>query len=110
MGDIDALGATIRRVADGGTVVDPQVVDALMAGRTLGEGSTLDRLTDREREVLAEMAKGASNAAIGDALHISARSVEKHISAIFTKLDLQDTDAAHRRVQAVLRHLGVGGR
>ena len=110
VGDIDALGATIRRVAHGGTVVDPEVVDALMAGRAVGEGSTLDRLTDRERDVLAEMAKGASNAAIGEALHISARSVEKHISSIFTKLDLHDTEDAHRRVQAVLVHLGLGGK
>ena len=110
VGNIDELGATIRRVADGGTVVDPQVVDALMAGRGVGEGSTLDRLTAREREVLAEMAKGASNAAIGEALNISPRSVEKHISSIFTKLDLHDTEDAHRRVQAVLVHLGVGNR
>ncbi len=67
----------------------------------------LDRLTDRERDVLAEMATGKSNSSIGEALFISARSVEKHINAIFTKLDLAQTDDVHRRVQAVLLYLGL---
>jgi DNA-binding NarL/FixJ family response regulator len=63
-------------------------------------------LTERETEVLAEMATGANNAAIGEALFISARSVEKHINAIFTKLELSQTDDIHRRVRAVLLYLG----
>ncbi len=105
--DLDELGDAIRRVAEGGSVVDPRVMDALIESRSRYESSVLDRLTEREREVLAEMAKGGSNAAIGDTLFISARSVEKHINAIFTKLDLPPTDDLNRRVRAVLIHLGV---
>ncbi len=105
--DLDELGAAIRRVAEGGSVVDPRVMNALIESNSQKESSVLDRLTDREREVLAEMAKGGSNAAIGEALYISARSVEKHINAIFTKLDLPPTDDLNRRVRAVLIYLGV---
>jgi DNA-binding NarL/FixJ family response regulator len=106
--DLDELGAAIRRVADGASVVDPKVVEVLI-GVERDEGSgALDRLTEREREVLAEMATGKSNSSIGEALFISARSVEKHIGAIFTKLDLVQTDDVHRRVQAVLVFLGLG--
>ena len=105
--DLDELGAAIRRVAEGGSVVDPRVMDALIESNSRKDSSVLDRLTDREREVLAEMAKGGSNAAIGEALFISARSVEKHINAIFTKLDLPPTDDLNRRVRAVLIYLGV---
>ncbi len=108
VGDIAELAAAIRRVAGGGTVVDPKVVDALMEGRANGEPTVLDRLTDRERQVLAEMAAGGSNAAIGEALFISPRSVEKHIGSIFTKLDLSETEDSHRRVRAVLLYLGAG--
>ncbi|HRW39011.1 MAG TPA: response regulator transcription factor [Aquihabitans sp.] len=107
VGDIAELAAAIRRVADGGSVLDPKVVDALIEGRSQAEPSVLDRLTDREREVLAEMAKGGSNAAIGEALFISARSAEKHIGSIFTKLVLPETDDVHRRVRAVLVYLGA---
>ncbi len=108
VGDIADLAAAIRRVAVGGTVVDPKVVDALMEGRADGEPTVLDRLTDRERQVLAEMATGGSNAAIGQVLFISPRSVEKHIGSIFTKLDLSETEDSHRRVRAVLLYLGAG--
>ena len=105
--DLEELAAAIRRVAQGGSVVDPKVMDALIQSNS-GEGATiLDRLTDREREVMAEMAKGGSNTAIGEALFISARSVEKHINTIFTKLDLIPTDDVNRRVRAVLIYLGV---
>ncbi len=107
--DLDELGAAIRRVAQGGSVVDPKVMDALIQSNSEGASTILDRLTDREREVLAEMAKGGSNAAIGEALFISARSVEKHVNTIFTKLDLIPTDDVNRRVRAVLIYLGVAG-
>jgi DNA-binding NarL/FixJ family response regulator len=106
--DLDELGAAIRRVADGGSVVDPKVVEALIGVEANRESNALDRLTERERDVLAEMAAGKSNSSIGDALFISARSVEKHINAIFTKLDLVQTDDVHRRVRAVLVYLGLG--
>lgn len=106
VGDIDELGAAIRRVAESGSVLDPLVVDALIEGRGRHAGSVLDRLTERERDVLAEVAKGGSNAAIAEALFISSRSVEKHIGSIFSKLDLQVTDEVNRRVKAVLVYLG----
>ena len=106
--DLDELGGAIRRVADGGSVVDPKVVEALIGVETNCDSVALDRLTERERDVLAEMAAGKSNSSIGEALFISARSVEKHINAIFTKLDLVQTDDVHRRVQAVLVFLGLG--
>lgn len=106
--DLDELGGAIRRVAEGGSVVDPKVVEALIGVDSKRDDEALDRLTEREREVLAEMAAGKSNASIGASLFISARSVEKHINAIFTKLDLVQTDDVHRRVQAVLVHLGLG--
>ena len=106
--DLDELGGAIRRVADGGSVVDPKVVEALIGVEARRELDALDRLTERERDVLAEMATGKSNSSIGEALFISARSVEKHINAIFTKLDLTQTDDVHRRVQAVLVYLGLG--
>jgi DNA-binding NarL/FixJ family response regulator len=105
VGDVNELAAAVRTVADGGTVVDPKVVDALIAGRSAGS-SVFDRLTERERDVLAQMAMGGSNKAVGEALYISPRSVEKHINAIFTKLDLTRSEETHRRVQAVLMYLG----
>jgi DNA-binding NarL/FixJ family response regulator len=105
--DLDELEGAIRRVADGGSVIDPKVVETLIGVGAKRDFDALDRLTERERDVLAEMATGKSNSAIGEALFISARSVEKHINAIFTKLDLVQTDDAHRRVQAVLVFLGL---
>ena len=105
VGDIAELSAAIQRVAAGGSVLDPAVVDALIEGRASNATSVLDRLTEREREVLAEMATGRSNAAIGANLFISPRSVEKHIGSIFTKLDLPETDDVNRRVRAVLVYL-----
>ena len=86
-------------------MLDPSVVDALIEGRASSATSVLDRLTEREREVLAQMATGGSNAAIGANLFISPRSVEKHIGSIFTKLDLPETDDVNRRVRAVLVYL-----
>ena len=104
--DLDELAAAIARVVTGGSVIDPKVVEALIEARIRQESSVLGRLTERELEVLAEMAKGGTNAAIGEALFISPRSVEKHINSIFTKLDLSQTEEVHRRVAAVLLFLG----
>lgn len=108
LGDVDELDAAIRTVVEGGSVVDPLVVEALVGGHDRSATPVLERLTGREREVLATMATGASNTAIGEQLFISPRSVEKHISSIFTKLDLEPSDEIHRRVQAVLIHLDGG--
>jgi DNA-binding NarL/FixJ family response regulator len=106
--DLDELSAAIHKVHAGGSVVDPKVVEALINARNTDDGSILDRLTEREHEVLAEMAKGGNNSAIGEALFISARSVEKHIGSIFTKLDLSESDDTNRRVRAVLLYVGLG--
>jgi DNA-binding NarL/FixJ family response regulator len=106
--DLDELSAAIHKVHAGGSVVDPKVVEALINARSTDDGSILDRLTEREHEVLAEMAKGGNNSAIGEALFISARSVEKHIGSIFTKLDLSESDDTNRRVRAVLLYVGLG--
>jgi DNA-binding NarL/FixJ family response regulator len=95
---VDAL----RRVASGGTALDPDVVAQLFA-RTRHR-SPLDRLSPRERNVLEQLAQGHSNAGVGEALGIGAGAVEKHITSIFTKLDL-DPSEGHRRVQAVLAYL-----
>jgi DNA-binding NarL/FixJ family response regulator len=105
VGDVEELAWAIRRVADGGSVVDPKVVDALINARTDATPTVLDRLTDRESEVLAEIAKGGTNAAVGEALFISPRSVEKHVNSIFMKLDLSHETDTNRRVRAVLLYL-----
>ncbi|MCI0583773.1 MAG: response regulator transcription factor, partial [Chloroflexi bacterium] len=98
---IDAL----HRVADGGTVLDPEVVAQLLARRRAGP---LDALTPREREVLGLMAEGRSNAGIAQVLVVSEGAVEKHISSIFSRLGLAPTDTEHRRVLAVLTWLRGG--
>jgi DNA-binding NarL/FixJ family response regulator len=96
---LDAL----HRVAGGATVLDPQVVAELLARRR--GGNALEALTPRERQLLALMAEGHSNAAIAERLVISASAVEKHIGNIFAKLGLPPGDAQHRRVLAVLTYL-----
>jgi DNA-binding NarL/FixJ family response regulator len=93
---------TIETVARGGSVIDPKVVEALVHGSARRARSPLDALTPREREILVEMARGASNAAIANALHLSKRAVEKHINAVFAKLDLPLSEDVSRRVRAVL--------
>jgi DNA-binding NarL/FixJ family response regulator len=105
VGDPDELFAAIHRVHDGGSVIDPQVVDVLINSRTGDAPSVMDRLTDREVEVLANVAQGKSNTAIGEDLFISPRSVEKHINSIFMKLDLNQEPDSNRRVRAVLVYL-----
>jgi DNA-binding NarL/FixJ family response regulator len=103
--DLDQLLAAIREVARGGSVIDPKVVEALVAGRSRSAESPLARLTPREREVLALLAEGRSNAAVADGLVLSERAVEKHINSIFAKLGLPEARDAHRRVKAVLLFL-----
>ena len=101
--DVSEFMDAVRRVGDGGTALDPEVVAQLLA-RTRRR-DPLARLSPREREVLGLMAEGRSNGAIAADLVVSAGAVEKHISNIFTKLDLPPTDHGHRRVLAVLRWL-----
>ena len=100
---VDEFLEAVRRVAGGGTVLDPEVVSQLMVKRS----SPLDRLTPREREVLALMAEGLGNVAIGEKLVISDGAVHKHVGNVFLKLDLPPTDSGHRRVLAVLAYLGL---
>jgi DNA-binding NarL/FixJ family response regulator len=94
---------TLERVVEGGSALDPQIVSRLLRGSDHQDG--LGRLTPREREVLELVAEGLANQAIADRLEIALRSVEKHVSTIFTKLGLPDTGNEHRRVLAVLRFL-----
>ncbi|CCF82289.1 response regulator transcription factor [Nitrolancea hollandica] len=101
--DVTDFTAAVRQVAAGGTVLDPEVVTQLVIRRRRDD--RLDTLTAREREVLALMAEGRSNIAIADILSVSAGAVEKHVSNIFSKLDLAPTDTDHRRVLAVLAYL-----
>lgn len=105
--DVEELVAAIREVASGGSVIDPKVIEALVASRRQAQ-SDLDRLTPRERETLAEMAQGKTNAAIAASLVLSERAVEKYINSIFSKLGLTEERNVHRRVKAVLLHLGQG--
>ncbi|MUL42373.1 response regulator transcription factor [Streptomonospora sp. PA3] len=100
--DIDEFLVTLRRVADGGTAIDPEVVSQLLSRR---DDSAIERLSPRESEVLGAMAEGLNNAGIAAKLFITERAVEKHIRAIFTKLDLGQDDHDHRRVRAVLEYL-----
>ena len=101
--DVDSFTDAVRRVANGGSALDPEVV-ALLLGRRRRE-DPLASLTPREREVLGLMAEGRSNAAIAEALVVTERAVEKHVTSIFTKLDLTPAAEDHRRVLAVLRYL-----
>jgi DNA-binding NarL/FixJ family response regulator len=100
--DLDQFADAVSRVAAGGSALDPEVVSHLL-GRHRGD--PLDRLTPREREVLGLMAEGRSNHAIAEQLVITERAVEKHVTSIFSKLDLPPTAEAHRRVLAVLKYL-----
>jgi DNA-binding NarL/FixJ family response regulator len=103
--DVGELITAIRVVADGGSVIDPKVVEALVAENARAEESPLNQLTRREHDVLREMASGKNNAAIAAALFLTERSVQKVIHSIFLKLDLTWETAVHKRVKAVILYL-----
>jgi DNA-binding NarL/FixJ family response regulator len=102
---VDEFLDALERVSQGRAAFDPEVVRQLL-GRS-GRADVLERLTTRERDVLAEMAQGHTNAAIARRIHISLSGVEKHINAIFDKLELTGSEGYSRRVLAVLRYLGA---
>ena len=103
------LSSAIRTVSEGGSVIDPKIVEVLVDARARGERSPLLELTPREREVLGEIAEGKSNAAIADSLVLTKRAVEKHIHSIFMKLGLADADDVSKRVKAALLFLSEDG-
>jgi DNA-binding NarL/FixJ family response regulator len=100
--DVARFISAVREVAAGGSVLDPAVV-----AQVIGRRSRRDALTEREREVLALMAQGRSNRAIAKTVYLSERAVERHVTAIFDKLRLEPCRKRHRRVLAVLAHLGA---
>ncbi len=104
--DVREFIVAVRRVASGGTVLDPEVVAQLVTRRRRDE--RIAALTPREQEVLALMAEGRTNNAIADSLFVSEGTVEKHIRGIFLKLGLEDAESVHRRVLAVLTFLRLG--
>jgi DNA-binding NarL/FixJ family response regulator len=102
--NLEDFTAALRRVAEGGSALDPQVVSQLLTkGR--GPGDPLNLLTSREREVIELVAEGRSNKGIGERLVITERAVQKHVTSIFMKLDLQQSDDDHRRILAVLAYM-----
>jgi DNA-binding NarL/FixJ family response regulator len=103
--DVAELVRALTEVARGGSVLDPKVVEALVAAKERMAHSPLGQLTDREREVLAHMAQGQNNGAIAKSLFLTERAVEKHINSLFHKLDLTEEPDVHRRVMAVLAFL-----
>jgi DNA-binding NarL/FixJ family response regulator len=101
--DLESFAAAIRRVGGGGSVVDPEVISALVGRRR--DAGPLDQLTEREREILGLMAEGRSNSGICERLVLSPRTVESHVRTIFQKLGLEAADDDHRRVLAALAYL-----
>jgi DNA-binding NarL/FixJ family response regulator len=102
------LASAIREVANGGTAVDPTIVEELVAARMQARRSPLAELTPRELEVVGLVAQGKSNAAIADSMFLTKRAVEKHINAIFSKLNLPDDSVQSRRVTVTLLYLSDG--
>jgi DNA-binding NarL/FixJ family response regulator len=107
--DIDQLVDAVREVARGGSVIDPRVVEVLVAARSAARDSPIAQLTPRERDVLQQVAMGRNNSGIAAALFLTERAVEKHINAIFSKLDLSEEPDVHRRVKAALVYLAAQG-
>ena len=107
--DLDHLVAAIHAVAEGGSVIDPKVVEALVAENARVEESPLNELTPRERDVLREMAEGKNNAANAESLFLTERSVEKVIHSIFLKFGLTWEPSVHKRVKAVIFYLAESG-
>jgi DNA-binding NarL/FixJ family response regulator len=107
--DIGQVVGAIHAVAEGGSVIDPKVVDALVAEKARSDESPLNDLTPRELDVLREMAEGKNNAAIAETLVLTERSVEKVIHSIFLKLGLTWESAVHKRVKAVILYLAESG-
>jgi DNA-binding NarL/FixJ family response regulator len=103
VGDVDAFIDAVRRVSEGGSALDPEVVSQLLGRKRRDD--PLDDLTPREREVLGLMAEGRSNHAIAETMVVTERAVEKHVTSIFSKLNLTNTPEDHRRVLAVLAYL-----
>ena len=103
--DRKQLLSALETVADGGSVVDPRIVDLLVASKGRAERSSLADLTPRENEVLAQIAQGKSNSAIAESLVLSKRAVEKHIHSIFLKLGLTEAEDVSKRVKATLAFL-----
>jgi DNA-binding NarL/FixJ family response regulator len=110
IGNRTELLEAIRSVAAGGSVIDPAVVEMLIQGQVRDPASPLDELTPREREILAQIAEGKSNAAIAASLFLTKRAIEKHVNSIFAKLDLRGPETVSRRVQATLIFLAGTGR
>ena len=106
--DVGELVRALQEVSRGGSVLDPKVVEALVAAKARMASSPLAQLTDREREVLEQMAQGKNNASIAKALFLTERAVEKHINSLFHKLGLSEETEVHRRVMAVLAFLREG--
>ena len=106
--DLGQLIGAIRSVAAGGSMIDPKVVEGLVAEKARIEASPLSELTPRERDVLREMAEGKNNAAIAESLVLTERSVEKVIHSIFLKLGLGWEPSIHKRVKAVILFLAEG--
>jgi len=107
--DLTEIVRALKEVANGGSVLDPKVVEALVAAKDRMAHSPLAQLTEREREVLENMAQGKNNAAIAKALFLTERAVEKHINSLFHKLGLSEEPDVHRRVMAVLAFLHETG-
>jgi len=103
--DVGELVRALQEVSRGGSVLDPKVVEALVAAKARMASSPIAQLTDREREVLEQMAQGKNNASIAKALFLTERAVEKHINSLFHKLGLTEEPDVHRRVMAVLAFL-----
>jgi len=109
VGDVGELTSAVQRVAEGGSVIDPTVVEQLVAANRGPQDTPLSTLTPRELEVLGEMAQGKSNAAIAATLFLSERAIEKHTNSIFAKLGLTEERDLNRRVKAVLLYLHEHG-